>query len=102
MDHHHLTSCEQPDQVEIVLVAHLTITAFKSWRHSTRRVHLPQYPKGQIMNLVLGDTRLILDACRKHGLLRNQAAYVLARLMRSADRFFSRPPFAMYRFIRSL
>lgn len=30
------------------------------------------------MNLVLGDTRLILDACRKHGLLRNQAAYVLA------------------------
>ncbi len=54
------------------------------------------------MNLVLGDTRLILDACRKHGLLRNQAAYVLARLMRSADRFFSRPPFAMYRFIRSL
>lgn len=30
------------------------------------------------MNLSLGDTRLILDACKKYGLLRNQAAYVLA------------------------
>lgn len=29
------------------------------------------------MNLNLGDTRLIIEACRKHGLLRNQAAYVL-------------------------
>lgn len=29
-------------------------------------------------NLSLGDTSLILDECRKHGLLRNQAAYVLA------------------------
>lgn len=30
------------------------------------------------MNLSLGDTRLIIDACKQHGLLRNQAAYVLA------------------------
>lgn len=30
------------------------------------------------MNLNLGDTRLIIDTCRKAGLLRNQAAYVLA------------------------
>jgi len=30
------------------------------------------------MNLTLGDTRLIIDTCQKHGLLRNQAAYVLA------------------------
>jgi hypothetical protein len=30
------------------------------------------------MNLRLGDTRLIVETCRKHGLLRNQAAYVLA------------------------
>lgn len=30
------------------------------------------------MNLNLGDTRLILDTCLKAGLLRNQAAYVLA------------------------
>lgn len=30
------------------------------------------------MNLSLGDTRLIVDSCLKHGLLRNQAAYVLA------------------------
>jgi len=30
------------------------------------------------MNLDLGDTRLIIDTCKKHGLLRNQAAYVLA------------------------
>lgn len=30
------------------------------------------------MNLSAGDTRLIIDVCRKHGLLRNQAAYVLA------------------------
>jgi len=29
-------------------------------------------------DLNLGDTRLILEACRKHGLLRNQTAYVLA------------------------
>ncbi|TIN10375.1 carboxypeptidase [Mesorhizobium sp.] len=30
------------------------------------------------MNLNLGDTRLIIDACQKASLLRNQAAYVLA------------------------
>lgn len=30
------------------------------------------------VNLELGHTRLILDKCHKHGLLRNQAAYVLA------------------------
>ena len=30
------------------------------------------------MDMNLGDTQLILDACKKHGLLRNQAAYVLA------------------------
>lgn len=30
------------------------------------------------MNLNLGDTRLIVDACRNNTLLRNQAAYVLA------------------------
>lgn len=30
------------------------------------------------MNLNLGDTRRIVSACLKHGLLRNQAAYVLA------------------------
>lgn len=29
-------------------------------------------------NLNLGDTRLIIDACKQAGLLRNQAAYVLA------------------------
>ena len=30
------------------------------------------------MDLKTGDTRLIIDACKQHGLLRNQAAYVLA------------------------
>lgn len=30
------------------------------------------------MNLDLGDTRLIIEECKKQGLLRNQAAYVLA------------------------
>lgn len=30
------------------------------------------------MNLDQGFTRLIIDTCKKHGLLRNQAAYVLA------------------------
>jgi hypothetical protein len=30
------------------------------------------------MNLNLGDTRLIIDACKSAGLLRNQAAYVPA------------------------
>lgn len=30
------------------------------------------------MNLQTGDTRLLIDACRKYGVLRNQAAYVLA------------------------
>jgi Chitinase class I. len=30
------------------------------------------------MNLDLGDTRLIINECKKQGLLRNQAAYVLA------------------------
>jgi len=30
------------------------------------------------MNLALGDTRLIIEYCKRHGLLRNQAAYVLA------------------------
>src|SRR5688500_20202109 len=30
------------------------------------------------MDLNKGDTRLIIDTCQKHGLLRNQAAYVLA------------------------
>jgi hypothetical protein len=29
------------------------------------------------MDLKTGDTRLLIDACRSHGLLRNQAAYVL-------------------------
>jgi hypothetical protein len=29
------------------------------------------------MDLKTGDTRLIIDACKQHGLLRNQAAYVL-------------------------
>jgi len=31
-----------------------------------------------MLDLVKGDTRLIIDACRKQGLLRNQVAYVLA------------------------
>ncbi len=31
-----------------------------------------------MVDLVKGDTRLIIGVCRKHGLLRNQAAYVLA------------------------
>ncbi|GGA50968.1 hypothetical protein GCM10011385_00260 [Nitratireductor aestuarii] len=31
-----------------------------------------------MVDLVKGDTRLIISVCRKHGLLRNQAAYVLA------------------------
>ena len=30
------------------------------------------------MDLTHGDTRLIIDTCKKYGLLRNQAAYVLA------------------------
>jgi hypothetical protein len=30
------------------------------------------------MNMEKGDTRLIIDTCKKYGLLRNQAAYVLA------------------------
>ena len=30
------------------------------------------------MDLKTGDTRLIIDACKQHGLLRNQTAYVLA------------------------
>ncbi|UGX87138.1 carboxypeptidase [Phyllobacterium meliloti] len=30
------------------------------------------------MNLTLGYTPLLVESCRKHGLLRNQAAYVLA------------------------
>jgi hypothetical protein len=30
------------------------------------------------MNLTTGDTRLIINACKKYGLLRNRAAYVLA------------------------
>ena len=30
------------------------------------------------MNLTLGDTQLLIEACKTHGLLRNQAAYVLA------------------------
>lgn len=30
------------------------------------------------MNLDLGDTKLLIETCKKHGLLRNQAAYVLA------------------------
>jgi hypothetical protein len=30
------------------------------------------------MDLKTGDTRLIIDVCKQHGLLRNQAAYVLA------------------------
>ena len=30
------------------------------------------------MNLDLGDTRLLIEACKAHDLLRNQAAYVLA------------------------
>lgn len=30
------------------------------------------------MDLSIGDTRLIIDVCKAHGLLRNQAAYVLA------------------------
>ena len=30
------------------------------------------------VNMNLGDTQLILKTCKKHGLLRNQAAYVLA------------------------
>lgn len=29
------------------------------------------------MDLTLGDTRLLIDECKRHGLLRNQAAYVL-------------------------
>lgn len=31
-----------------------------------------------MVDLVKGDTRLIIGVCRKHGLLRNQAAYTLA------------------------
>lgn len=31
------------------------------------------------MNLSLGHTRVIIEECKKQGLLRNQAAYVLAR-----------------------
>lgn len=30
------------------------------------------------MDLKTGDTRLIIDSCKQHGLLRNQCAYVLA------------------------
>src|SRR5262245_13651671 len=30
------------------------------------------------MNLALGDTRLIIDACKRQGVLRNQCAYILA------------------------
>lgn len=30
------------------------------------------------MNMNLGDTRLLIEAGRKHGLLRNEAIYVLA------------------------
>lgn len=30
------------------------------------------------MNLKLGDTQLILEACKRYGLLRNQAAFILA------------------------
>ena len=30
------------------------------------------------MNLELGDSRLIIDVCKRHGCLRNQAAYILA------------------------
>lgn len=30
------------------------------------------------MNLDIGDTRLIIETCKRHGLLRNQAAYVLS------------------------
>lgn len=30
------------------------------------------------MNLDLGDTRLIIEACKRHGCLRNQAAYILS------------------------
>lgn len=30
------------------------------------------------MNLDLGDTRLIIETCKRHGCLRNQAAYILA------------------------
>lgn len=36
---------------------------------------MPQWRK--LMNLDLGDTRLLIDTCQQHGLLRNQAAYVL-------------------------
>lgn len=46
------------------------------------------------MKMDLGYTRLIIEECRKAGLLRNQCAYVLARLDRSVARFFSRPPLA--------
>ncbi|WP_336057381.1 hypothetical protein [Nitratireductor sp. CH_MIT9313-5] len=31
-----------------------------------------------MVDLTTGDTALIVETCRKHGLLRNQAAYVLA------------------------
>lgn len=31
-----------------------------------------------MIDLTMGDTRLIIDACKKRGLLRNQCAYVLA------------------------
>ena len=34
------------------------------------------------MNLDLGDTRLLIETCKTHGLLRNQAAYVLATAYR--------------------
>lgn len=53
------------------------------------------------MNLTLGDTRLIINVCAANDLLRNQAAYVLARLSRSVARFLARPPVDRYRPIRS-
>jgi len=34
--------------------------------------------KGNLVDLKLGCTRLIIDTCKKHALLRNQAAYALA------------------------
>ena len=44
------------------------------------------------MKMDLGYTRLIIEECRKAGLLRNQCAYVLARRAAEVCRFFSFPP----------
>ena len=41
-------------------------------------INTPPWKYKMNINLKLGDTQLIIDVCKKHGLLRNQTAYVLA------------------------